>query len=257
MNNADLNDLSAWQIPEIQEATSSATNALNKAPQRSVAVSQEEIEEDLPPLTASDLDEIRQSAFQDGLTQGHAEGYDKGHSEGYEAGFAKGESEGHIQGVEQGKKDGLNRVEIQAELFKSLANTLFHPISKIDDVLEEQLLQLVLQLTRSVLDVEVQTNPKIIVGALQQGIKVLPLNETHYQVSLHPQDLEIIQTHFTAEVIAEQHWQFVPDETVSRGGCDIVTHNNSVDMTIERKMRQVLDRFMLEQGLLHGSDTGE
>ena len=143
MNNADLNGLSAWQIPEIQEATSSATNALNKAPQRSVAVSQEEIEEDLPPLTASDLDEIRQSAFQDGLTQGHAEGYDKGHSEGYEVGFAKGESEGHIQGVEQGKKDGLNRVEIQAELFKSLANTLFHPISKIDDVLEEQLLQTV------------------------------------------------------------------------------------------------------------------
>lgn len=255
MTNHTTDDFKAWSIPTVaqQEELASGTNAINKKPGWQYEPPEEEVE--LKPLTAQDIEEIRQSAYQDGLAQGHEEGYEKGHAEGYEAGFEKGESEGKVEGVGQGKKDGLQRVELQAELFKSLANTLFHPITKIDDSLEEQLLQLTLALTKSVLQVEVNTNPDVIIQALKTGYSVLPMAQEIYTVKLNPEDIEIVIAHFGEEQITQNGWQFASDPNIARGGCDITTLNNSVDMTIERRMRQVLDKFMLEQGLIHGTNA--
>lgn len=255
MTTSSGNDFKTWSIPQVEpsDVQATGTNAINKRAGWKFEPPEEEIE--LKPLTAQDIDEIRQAAYQDGLTQGHAEGIEKGHEEGYATGFAKGEAEGLITGNEAGKKEGLQRVELHAELFKSLANTLFHPISKIDDSLEEQLLHLTLALTKSVLQVEVSTNHEVITHALRTGYSVLPMAQEQYAVKLNPEDLDIVIAHFGAEQITKNAWQFSSDPSISRGGCDITTVNNSVDMTIERRMRQVLDKFMLEQGLLNGTNT--
>ena len=255
MTHSNPDDFKPWSIPMVDPTDDLATktNAINKRADWQYEPPEETLE--LKPLTAHDIEQIRQLAYQDGLSEGHTQGYDEGHSKGYEAGFMKGEAEGLSQGLEQGKKDGLQRVEIQAELFKSLANTLFHPISKIDDSLEEQLLHLTLALTKSVLQVEVQTNPAIITQALQTGYGILPMAQTHYTVTLNPEDHAIIVAHFGAEQIKKNGWQLTHNSAISRGGCDITSINNSVDMTIERRMRQVLDKFMLEQGLVNGTNT--
>lgn len=255
MTESPNNDFKAWSIPKVEpsDVQNTNTNAINKRPGWKFEPPEEEIE--LKPLTAQDIEEIRQAAYQDGLIQGHAEGLEQGHEKGYAKGFAKGEAEGLVTGNETGTKEGVQRVELHAELFKSLANTLFHPISKIDDSLEEQLLQLTLALTKSVLQVEVNTNHDVITQALQTGYSVLPMAQEHYAVKLNPEDLDIVTKHFGSEQIEKNGWQFTADPTISRGGCDITTVNNSVDMTIERRMRQVLDKFMLEQGLLNGTNT--
>ena len=255
MTHSSNKEFKAWSIPLVEpsDMQTTGTNAINKRPDWKYEPPEEDIE--LKPLTAQDIEEIRQAAYQDGLTQGHAEGSEQGHEEGYASGFAKGEAEGLITGTETGTKEGLQRVELHAELFKSLANTLFHPISKIDDSLEEQLLHLTLALTKSVLQVEVNTNSEVITQALQTGYSVLPMAQEHYAVKLNPEDLSIVTEHFGTEQIEKNGWQFTSDPTISRGGCDITTVNNSVDMTIERRMRQVLDKFMLEQGLLNGTNT--
>lgn len=255
MTHSSNNDFKPWSIPQVTptDVQTTNTNAINKRPGWKFEPPEEEIE--LKPLTARDIEEIRQAAYQDGLTQGHAEGLELGHEEGYASGFAKGEAEGVESGTKTGTKEGLQRVELHAELFKSLANTLFHPISKIDDSLEEQLLHLTLALTKSVLQVEVKTNPEVITQALQTGYNVLPMAQAYYSVKLNPKDLDIVTEHFGSEQIEQNGWQFTSDPTISRGGCDITTVNNSVDMTIERRMRQVLDKFMLEQGLLNGTNT--
>lgn len=255
MTESSNNNFKAWSFPQVEpnDVQRPNTNAINKRPGWKFEPPEEEIE--LKPLTAKDIEEIRQAAYQEGVTQGHAEGFEQGHEEGYAQGFAKGEAEGLVTGNEVGTKEGLQRVELHAELFKSLANTLFHPISKIDDSLEEQLLQLTLALTKSVLQVEVSMNNDIITQALQTGYSVLPMAQEHYAVKLNPEDLDIVTEHFGCEQIARNGWQFTADPTISRGGCDITTVNNSVDMTIERRMRQVLDKFMLEQGLLNGTNS--
>jgi len=36
---------------------------------------------------------------------------------------------------------------------------------------------------------------------------------------------------------------------MERGGCDITTAQNAVDVSIERRCRDVIDKFLLNQGL--------
>jgi len=36
---------------------------------------------------------------------------------------------------------------------------------------------------------------------------------------------------------------------MERGGCDIVTTQNAVDVSVERRCREVIERFLLNQGL--------
>ena len=36
---------------------------------------------------------------------------------------------------------------------------------------------------------------------------------------------------------------------MERGGCDITTVQNAVDVSIERRCRDVIDKFLLNQGL--------
>ena len=57
------------------------------------------------PLTAEEIDEIRQAASEEGFNQGKEEGFAKG----YEEGMTKGLAEGKTQGVEEGKEEGLTQ----------------------------------------------------------------------------------------------------------------------------------------------------
>ena len=101
----------------------------------------------------------------------------------------------------------------------------------------------------------VPRSENIIFQALSEGLKVLPIQEKRYQLHMHPQDIELLKGHFPAQEIEAHHWQFIEAPDMQRGGCDIVTDTNAVDVTIERRVRQVLDKFLLEQGLSSSKES--
>jgi flagellar assembly protein FliH len=49
--------------------------------------------------------------------------------------------------------------------------------------------------------------------------------------------------------MTKKGWNLVEAPAMERGGCDITTAQNAVDVSIERRCRDVIDKFLLNQGL--------
>jgi flagellar assembly protein FliH len=80
-------------------------------------------------------------------------------------------------------------------------------------------------------------------------LKVLPVQEKRYEIHLHPEDYQLIKQHFSEEEVQQHNWALVESVSTSQGGCEIVTEKNAVDMTLEKRIREVVDRFLMEQGI--------
>lgn len=255
MANSDVpnqpdDEFTSWDFPYVEEAQAEddgKTNALNRRSDWKYEPP-EEVEEILPP-TAEEIEAIRAAAYEDGFEQGKAEGL----STGLDEGRSQGQEEGYQAGLEQGKTEGLSSGEEESkqliDVWKELIDRLHNPVKQIESELETELLNLAVSLARSVIRAEIVTNSDIIFQALSEGLKVLPIQEKAYQIHLHPNDIDLIKQHFQPEEIEQHHWVFVEAPQMTRGGCDITTISNAVDVSIERRCRDVLDKFLLDQGL--------
>ncbi len=238
-----------WDLPIVEEPKKQdgKTNALNRSVDWKYEPP-EEIEEIQPP-TAEEIEEIRQNAYEEGLEQGKQEGT----AQGYQEGFSKGEQEGHQQGVDAGKEEGIQagaeQISEQVGMWQQLMGVLHQPVETVQMDLQKELVALSVGLARAVIKQEVATNPDVIFKALTNGLKVLPVGEKSYQIRMHPEDIELIKEQFSVADIERHNWFLIEAPELSRGGCDISTENNSVDVTVERRCRDVLDKFLHEQGL--------
>ncbi|QHJ13599.1 Flagellar assembly protein FliH [Paraglaciecola mesophila] len=247
-------DISAWDLPFVEDqskADSTTTNALNRRSnwKYEPPENQADEEEEFSPPTAQEIESIREAAQGEGFEAGKQEGLEKGHQEGFE----QGKEQGFEQGLEEGRAQGLaeaqETIHQQLESWQSLLSTLHQPVALVEDALQKELVSLAVSLAKSVIRAEVKTNSDIIFNALSEGLKALPINEKQYQIHLHPEDLALVTVHFSEQEIEKHGWQLVEAPNLSQGGCDIVTQSNAVDVSIERRVKDVLDKFLLEQGL--------
>lgn len=247
----------SWELPIVGETKVDVgkTNAINKTSDWKYEPPEKE-EEILPP-TAEEIEAIRQNAYEEGFEEGKQEGNEKGFQEG----FTKGEQEGHQQGTETGREEGIQagaeEIAEQVAVWQQLMANLHQPVDTVQQQLQKELIALSVGLARSVVKQEVKTNPDVIFQALTEGLKVLPIGEKSYQIRMHPEDIVLIQEHFSTEDIERHNWILLEAPELSRGGCDITTESNSVDVTIERRCREVLDKFLHEQGLSSEVTSGE
>lgn len=244
---AEVEDLlRAWQTLDLtaeveQEET---TNALNlKRPAASVVPQQEESTE-LKPLTADEIEQIRQAAYEEGVAQGKEEGF----SQGYQDGRLQGLQDGTAQGLAEGKKQALAAVqpEIDAKLgqLTVLLDQLQQPLAGLNQQVEQSLLELALAMAKAVIGVEVKTNPQVILLAVQEATAALPLKTELMRIKLHPDDLTIIRSHFSDEQLQAQHWQLLADPLLERGSCLVEAEKTSVDRSLTQRINSSLEHFL-------------
>ncbi|MBU2869952.1 flagellar assembly protein FliH [Colwellia sp. E2M01] len=244
-----------WSLPDVQSAPtvqeSNKTNALGKK-SNWVYEPPEPEEVEPEPLTAQEIEEIRQAASEEGFNQGKEEGFAKG----YEEGKAQGIEEGKIQGIEEGTEQGLalgkEQIDEQAANLKKLIEQLHKPLANVDKNVEEQLLNLVLQLTEAVVLHEAKTNPDILMAAIATGIKSLPSNEAQTQICLNPADIKLVEKQFGADHIAEQGWRLLPAPQIAQGSCQIENSTSNIDLQMKARLKQVLEPFL--QDALHQTE---
>lgn len=243
-------DVQAWDFPYVeanQQTENGKTNALNRRSNWKYEPP-EELEDILPP-TAEEIGAIRDAAYQEGFEQGKKEGLEKGVAEGQQTGYADGEEIGKEAGAEQGLETAKEQIQHKVDALQALFEHLQKPVEQVDKQLQVELVKLSTLLAKSVIKTEIQTNENIIIQALNEGLKALPIHEQGYQISVNPDDLVLLKEHFSEQDLDRNNWQFIEAPGLSRGGCDITTSTNAVDVTIERRVRDVIDQFLLEQGL--------
>jgi flagellar assembly protein FliH len=241
-------DFEVWSLPnvknELSEKEKEKTNALGKKSTWRYEPPEEVEVEEVIPLTAEEIDEIRQAAADEGFNQGKEEGFAKG----YEEGKAKGQEEGKVQGHEEGIATGLEEskemITKLSEQWQALVEQLHKPLENVEKNIEEQLLQLVVQLTEAVVLQEAKTNPDILIAAIEAGIKALPSIEAQTQIHLHPDDIKLTEQQFGAEHIKNSGWRLLPSPQLEQGSCQIENSTSNIDLRVKSRLKQVLNSFL-------------
>lgn len=238
-----------WPAPDFQAAPqkkSQKTNALYKTPpqpgQKLVARVPEE--EEIKPLTAEDIDQIRQAAYDEGLGQGKEEGFSQGYAEGRDQGYQDGLQQGQAEGRKTGLAEGEGLIREQLAQLQLLLDQLQQPLQQVDQRVEQSLLDLTVAMAQAVVAVEVKTNPQVILQTLRQAIDALPLKASQIQIRLHPEDLAVIQQHYNADDLVERQWQLRAEPVLERGDIRVDAGESSVERNLKQCLQHSLEHFL-------------
>ncbi|GAA0815614.1 flagellar assembly protein FliH [Colwellia asteriadis] len=236
-----------WPLPDVQANESleetEKTNALGKK-KGWVFEPPEEPASEPEPLTVEEIDEIRQAAYEEGFNQGKEEGFAVGVEEGKAQGLEEGTAQGIEEGTAQGLETGKETIEQLAQNWQNLVEQLHQPLATVDKNVEEQLLNLVVQLTEAVVLQEAKTHPDILMAAISTGIKSLPSHDAQTQIYLHPDDIKIVEAQFGVEHINESGWRLLPAPQLSQGSCQIENSTSNIDLQVKTRLKQVLEPFL-------------
>ena len=238
-----------WSVPNVQSDVKEAegkTNAFGKSRNWRYEPPEESNVAEPVPLTAQDIEDIRQAAFDEGFSQGKADGFAKGFEEGKVSGHEEGLSTGHEEGVAQGLAEGKETSDQQVAAMQALIEQLHQPLLNVEKNVEAQLLQLVVQLTHAVTKHEAKTNPDILLSAIAEGIKALPGQESQTQILLNPQDIKLVEQQFGASHIKEQGWRLLAAPQLSPGSCQIENSTSNIDLSVKSRLNEVLESFLQE-----------
>lgn len=243
--------LKQWALPDMPVKSKKRegwTNVVGKPNNWRYEPPEPEPEPPKPP-TLEEIEAIRQQAYEEGFAEGKAEGQEKGHAEGVAQGFKEGHEQGLAQGKEEGYAEGQARGDELAAQWQALADATLAPMNALDEAVEKQLVLVAAKLAEAVIGVECQTNPQVLLNALKTGVDVLPLSQGEVEILLHPEDLELVKSHYGEEQLKERRWRLLAEPTMERGGCQLQNASSTVDLTIKQKLKETLELFLQESGI--------
>lgn len=229
------------RIPETGAMTAYERWELPSLDDKDEAANEIEIE----PVTAEEVEGIRQEAYQDGLTQGQEKGYQeglaKGQKEGHAQGLKLGEDEGTKQGYDKGLKQGLaeGQKDIAAEV-KNLADLMARfdqPLADLNSQVQESLLNVITAVSRTVIHRELQTDSSQVTELLKQGLDQMESSREQIEVTVNPVDLIHVEN---AAEEAGATWKIVGDDSILPGGLKLKSGPSLVDLTSEHRFQQAI-----------------
>ena len=198
--------------------------------------------ENLPPLgdpsppepeyrlpTAAEIAAIEEAARETG--------YQTGFDQGYREGRERAVREAEVAACEAQKRADAELGAAVAAL-EDIARALADPLAGAIDTLEPELLSLVTTLARQVVLAELVTRPELVQTALRRALEQLPSRKQPLRIRAHPLDCALLEQHRQEppETVA-----WLPDDTLTRGGCVVESGPSRVDATLERRLHQAVE----------------
>ncbi|PIE41568.1 MAG: hypothetical protein CSA49_02710 [Gammaproteobacteria bacterium] len=233
-DNTTVEELSAyerWELPAMDadlDAVASTTAFTSTTPGKqqntpapdSVSDKVTEDAEEIQPLTAEDLEAIRQAAYEEGKEQGQQQGYKAGYDQGYKSG-------------ESDLKAALARLA-------QISRALLEPIEQQDDELENALLQLVENICTRVVYRELKADSSSVLTVVKEALNCLNAGAKRIRIHLNPEDAEFVQQSLTDAGEFDDSWRLLPHATISPGGCIVDTDTAVIDMRAEKRLATVI-----------------
>lgn len=209
-------------------------------------VREDEIE--VVPLTAEDLENIRQEAWNAGLEEGRTAGYREGHEAGHKAGYDKGQIEGLAQGLKTGEAraydDTRAAVEDKMQRFDMILGELLEPIGRHQDEIEAALVNMVVALSRAVIHRELRMDSSHIKRLVHEALDLLPDSAEQIRILVNPADIEWVN-----QVVAplDTPAKVQSSVTVQPGGCTVETRFTLIDYTVEKRFQKAVQALLDRQ----------
>ena len=255
----------AERIAEIEQAESdqAKVNAANAAAGLEVPAEPEEVPAP-DPVSLEELEAIRNTArnegYTEGLNQGHAEGYTKGVEQGkydgfnqgkkdgaaagYQDGFRQGRDEGFAKGQEAGLAAGSDMVTTQADRFRHLADMLANPIREIDETVTDEIVYIISRLARVILKRELKGDVEYLKRCIEQCYTLLPEAKHGAEIRLSENDYALMVAAIGRDYMNSQGWDMQPDETMQDGDITVNTKISSVQWRIDDRIDALISDFL-------------
>lgn len=172
------------------------------------------------------------SAGQGYLTAGRLEELQKA---AYDEAFQKG--------LQDGKAAGMAEVAQRAERFDELLKAMCEPFDRLDESVEQQLVELSIALVKQLFRREIKLDPSHIIGVVREAIQALPIASSNVQVHLHPDDAALVRESLSPAE-GEPAWSIVEDPLIARGGCQVTTNSSQIDATAESRLHAVINKCL-------------
>lgn len=180
--------------------------------------------EDVKPLTLEDVESVRQGAWN--------EGFSTGEKDGFHAGQLKASQEAEV----------VLRNKVQA--LENIMREFFQPIAQQDQQLEESMLDLVMQISRQVIQRELSIDSSQIQQVVREALKLLPMGSEAVRVYVNPQDFEQIKA---LRARHEENWKIVEDDDLLPGGCRFESVNTQINASIETRLEHIAAQILEQQ----------
>jgi flagellar assembly protein FliH len=255
--------LKHWDVPEVKdtrrkvEGRSTAIGTpladLYREKQPKHENAEDEFEQ-VTPLSVAEIEQIREEAYQEGLTEGKEAGYQTGFDEGKHEGAAKGFEEGITQGKEEGLQQARAEIDNKLTQLDALLASMEKPFNVLDKEVEKQLVLLASKLAKAIVLTEVKQNPMALMQAINHATSALKNQSNQIEIHVNPLDYENLATAYGEQELAKRQWKLFAEPSISQGGCVIKGQGCSIDYTLETRMQEILDNFLQEA---HISDNQE
>ncbi|WP_407331071.1 flagellar assembly protein FliH [Enterovibrio sp. 27052020O] len=240
--------LERWSIPRYGEAAAAPKEtALNYDPSWEPPEPTDEDQEpeiELTMLTADALEDIRQSAVEEGMEEGRAAGFEEGREAGFEEGKAAGFEEGKEEGYQQGLTEGQQVIEERCQHLDAMLEKLAFPLVQIDHQVQQQVIDMVMHLAKAVIQTEVVTNPQMILNTLREAVNALPMAGRQITIYLHPDDMDVVTAAHSEASLRDREWRLMSEPALNRGDIQVACGDSVVDYRIEDRIKQILARFV-------------
>ena len=233
----ELSAYERWELPNLGDNNTAPSN-------RQVPVKKEKIK----PLTAEDIEKIRQQAYDAGFEEGRVAGEDSGRKEGIE----QGKLQGHKEGLAQGLKDGQSQIDQQVKHLKVLLAELSEPIAQQQDQVEQAILNVAIAISRAVIHRELQLDETSIKPAVYHILRDLPKADQGFVLTVNPVDKSTVQL-LLHEL--ESGIELQVDPSLTSGGCIMETANQLIDYTVEKRFQKTV-QGMLSNAIQANGDSG-
>lgn len=160
----------------------------------------------------------------------------------YEEGFARGRNDGYATGY----GDGAGAAQAQALRLKQLVDHLIQPLAQVDAEVERTLVALTIEMARRLVNQQLQLDPALTAAAVREALDALGAEPRGARVQLNPEDAELVRELLVAPD-DEPGWRIVPDATLRRGDCRVLTDSGQVDALLDTREAS-LARTLLGDG---------
>ena len=224
----DKNDAHVWSMPEIggHQVISSADQIQQKRRQEFV----EDVDqpEEVEPLTADQLKNLADEAYQQAFQEGHEEGFKKG--------MEKGLMEGGQQGKKQAYDQYSTKLDDQTQRLKSIADGLLTPLEDQQGLLERVIMDIAVNVTKRLIKDEIQQAPRLLFNMVTAAIEEMPMGKKNITVFLNPDDFTLMRE----QGLTPQEWNIQIDPSVHTASYRIESEDSLVTYDVEEKMNSYI-----------------
>lgn len=147
--------------------------------------------------------------------------------------------EGYGIGHAEGLAEGRRQAAAEAARLRNLADTFSTEISKADETISQQVLDLSIDLARALLKSALAIRPELVIPIVREAVRYLPVLNQPAMLYLNPNDARLVKDHIGDE-LEKMGWQLTGDAQLEPGSCRVETASNQIDASLPTRWQRLV-----------------